>query len=157
MITGITPQMARAKGVNEAEFTRQIHHAFSVAGTCVLGYNNIRFDDEVTRNIFYRNFYDPYAWSWQNGNSRWDLLDVMRACYALRPDGIVWPENEDGFPSFRLEHLTRANGVEHTQGPRRDVGRLRHHCHGEAGQGEAQPKLFEFLLSHRNKQKLMTP
>ncbi len=24
--------------------------------------------------------------SWQHDNSRWDLLDVMRACYALRPE-----------------------------------------------------------------------
>lgn len=153
MITGITPQVARAKGVNEAEFTRQIHQAFSVAGTCILGYNNIRFDDEVSRNIFYRNFYDPYAYSWQNGNSRWDLLDVMRACYALRPDGIVWPENEDGFPSFRLEHLTRANGVEHTQA---------HDAMSDVYATiamaklvkQAQPRLFDFLLQHRNKHKL---
>lgn len=153
MITGITPQVARAKGVNEAEFTRQIHQAFSVAGTCILGYNNIRFDDEVSRNIFYRNFYDPYAYSWQNGNSRWDLLDVMRACYALRPDGIVWPENEDGFPSFRTEHLTRANGVEHTQA---------HDAMSDVYATiamaklvkQAQPRLFDFLLQHRNKHKL---
>ena len=148
--------MARAKGVNEAEFTRQIHQAFSVAGTCILGYNNIRFDDEVSRNIFYRNFYDPYAYSWQNGNSRWDLLDVMRACYALRPDGIVWPENEDGFPSFRLEHLTRANGVEHTQA---------HDAMSDVYATitmaklvkQAQPRLFDFLLQHRNKHKAERP
>ncbi|WP_407719211.1 exonuclease domain-containing protein, partial [Enterobacter roggenkampii] len=66
MVTGITPQEAREKGVNEAEFARRIHDLFTVPNTCVVGYNNIRFDDEVTRNIFYRNFYDPYAWSWQN-------------------------------------------------------------------------------------------
>ena len=114
MVTGITPQEARDKGVNEAEFARRIHDLFTVPNTCVVGYNNIRFDDEVTRNIFYRNFYDPYAWSWQNRNSRWDLLDIMRACYALRPEGISWPENEEGLTSFRLEHLTRANGIEHS-------------------------------------------
>jgi exodeoxyribonuclease-1 len=96
MVTGITPQEAREKGVNEAEFARRIHDLFTVPNTCVVGYNNIRFDDEVTRNIFYRNFYDPYAWSWQNRNSRWDLLDIMRACYALRPEGINWPENDEG-------------------------------------------------------------
>ena len=82
--------------------------ASTVPQNCIVGYNNVRFDDEVTRNIFYRNFYDPYAWSWQHDNSRWDLLDVMRACYALRPEGIAWPENDEGLPSFRLEHLTVA-------------------------------------------------
>lgn len=61
MVTGITPQEAREKGVNEAEFARRIHDLFTVPNTCVVGYNNIRFDDEVTRNVFYRNFYDPYA------------------------------------------------------------------------------------------------
>lgn len=153
MITGITPQLARAKGVNEAEFARLIHQAFSMPGTCILGYNNIRFDDEVSRNIFYRNFYDPYAYSWQNGNSRWDLLDVMRACFALRPDGIVWPENEEGFPSFRLEHLTHANGVEHAQA---------HDAMSDVYATiamaklvkQAQPRLFNYLLQHRYKHKL---
>ncbi|MGC6386401.1 exodeoxyribonuclease I [Ewingella sp. S1.OA.A_B6] len=153
MITGITPQLALEKGLSEAEFSAHIHKAFSVPGTCIVGYNNIRFDDEVSRNIFYRNFYDPYAYSWQYGNSRWDLLDVMRACYALRPDGINWPENEDGFPSFRLEHLSKANGIEHENAhdAMADVyatiamaKRVR----------QAQPRLFDFLLEHRNKHKV---
>ncbi|MBD1226259.1 exodeoxyribonuclease I [Xenorhabdus griffiniae] len=153
MITGITPQLALKKGVNEAEFARQIHEAFSKPNTCILGYNNIRFDDEVSRNIFYRNFYDPYAYSWQKSNSRWDLLDVLRACYALRPEGIVWPDNEDGLPSFKLEHLTKANGVEHT------------HAHDAMSDvyatiamaklvKKAQPKLFDYFFQLRNKQKV---
>lgn len=153
MITGITPQHALANGVNEAEFSRQIHQAFSVPGTCILGYNNIRFDDEVSRNIFYRNFYDPYAYSWQEGNSRWDLLDVMRACYALRPEGIVWPENDDGLPSFKLEHLTKANGVEHLQA---------HDAMSDVYATiamaklvkQAQPRLFDYLYQHRSKHKI---
>lgn len=41
------------------------------------------------------------------------FLDVMRACYALRPESINWPENDDGLPSFRLERLTKAGGIEH--------------------------------------------
>ncbi|AUH01115.1 exodeoxyribonuclease I [Prodigiosinella confusarubida] len=153
MITGITPQAALSQGVCEAEFTRQIHDAFSVPGTCIMGYNNIRFDDEVSRNLFYRNFYDPYAYSWQNGNSRWDLLDVLRACFALRPEGIIWPENDDGFTSFRLEHLTRANGIEHE------------HAHDAMSDvyatiamarllKQAQPKLFDYLYTLRNKNKV---
>ncbi|VTP13040.1 Exodeoxyribonuclease I [Phytobacter ursingii] len=153
LITGITPQHAKANGVNEADFARRIHDLFTVPKTCVLGYNNVRFDDEVTRNIFYRNFYDPYAWSWQNNNSRWDLLDVMRACYALRPDGINWPENDDGLPSFRLEHLTKANGIEHSNA---------HDAMADVYATIAmaqlvkthQPRLFDYLLSHRNKHKL---
>ncbi|MEH2920214.1 exodeoxyribonuclease I [Samsonia erythrinae] len=153
MITGITPQVALANGVNEAEFARQIHDAFSVPGTCIMGYNNIRFDDEVSRNIFYRNFYDPYAYSWQNGNSRWDLLDALRACYALRPEGIVWPENDDGLPSFRLEHLTKANGISHEQA--HDAMSDVYATIAMAKQfKQAQPKLFDYLFQLRNKNKI---
>lgn len=153
MITGITPQIARARGVNEAEFTQRIHQLFSAPNTCVVGYNNVRFDDEVSRNLFYRNFYDPYAWSWQHGNSRWDLLDVMRACYALRPEGIIWPENDDGFPSFRLEHLTKANGVAHE-----NAHDAMSDVYATIAMAklvkEKQPRLYDFLYAHRNKQKI---
>ncbi len=153
MITGITPQHALIQGVKEAEFSRQIHQAFSVAGTCILGYNNIRFDDEVSRNIFYRNFYDPYAYHWQNGNSRWDLLDVVRACYALRPEGINWPKNNEGLPSFKLEHLTKENGIEHLNA---------HDAMSDVYATIAiaklvkqkQPRLFDYLYQYRNKHKI---
>ena len=113
LITGITPQKALSEGVCEAEFIRLIHAEFSQGGTCVAGYNSIRFDDELTRQLLYRNFYDPYAREWKNGNTRWDILDMARLAAATRPEGIVWPKREDGTNSFRLEALTAANGIEH--------------------------------------------
>ncbi len=120
LVTGITPQKANSEGLNEAEFFGRINEVFSIPGTCGAGYNSIRFDDEITRFGFYRNFIDPYAREWQNGNNRWDILDLVRMTYALRPDGINWPKREDGspeqekseLPSFRLEHLTAANNIE---------------------------------------------
>ncbi|RWX44164.1 Exodeoxyribonuclease I subunit C [Candidatus Electrothrix aarhusensis] len=113
MLTGISPQETAAKGLNEASFFGRINTAFSEPGTCGVGYNSIRFDDEVTRFGFYRNFIDPYAREWQNGNSRWDIIDLVRLAYALRPDDINWPQKKDGRVSFRLEDLTAANGIEH--------------------------------------------
>jgi exodeoxyribonuclease-1 len=113
LITGITPQHAMKNGLCEAEFITKIHTEFAAENTCVAGYNSIRFDDEVSRYTLYRNFFDPYAREWQNGNSRWDIIDLVRATYALRPEGINWPEKEDGSPSFRLEELTKANGIDH--------------------------------------------
>ena len=113
-VTGIAPQLAWQKGLNEAEFFGRINAIFSTPATCGAGYNSIRFDDEVTRFGFYRNFIDPYAREWQNGNNRWDILDLVRMTYALRPEGINWPDrlDEPGVPSFRLEHLTAANNIE---------------------------------------------
>lgn len=155
LITGITPQKTVQDGICEAEFAKKIHAAFSTPQSCILGYNNIRFDDEVTRHLFYRNFYDPYAYSWQNKNSRWDLIDLVRACYALRPDGIEWPINENGLPSFKLEDLTKANQLEHAKAhdAMSDVyatiaiARLIK---------SAQPKLFQYFFELRNKNNVKT-
>lgn len=113
LVTGITPQQALRDGLPEAEFVGRIHDELIQPGTCAVGYNSLRFDDEFVRHALYRNFHDPYEREWRNGNSRWDLLDLMRLAYALRPEGMEWPRREDGAPSFRLEHLTAANGVAH--------------------------------------------
>ncbi|MDH5612748.1 MAG: exodeoxyribonuclease I [Gammaproteobacteria bacterium] len=113
LITGITPQKALADGLIEAEFIATIHKEFSQPGTCVAGYNNLRFDDEFTRNALYRNFYNPYTHEWQYGNSRWDLIDIVRLTRALRPEGIHWPIGDDGRPSIRLELLTKENNISH--------------------------------------------
>ncbi|NOT10753.1 MAG: exodeoxyribonuclease I [Methylococcaceae bacterium] len=150
LITGITPGMAEENGLCEAEFIRHIHEQLARPGTCTLGYNSLRFDDEVTRNCLYRNFYDPYAREWQNGNSRWDIIDVARATRALRPDGIVWPRNNEGRPDFKLEELCKANGISHTAAhdALSDV-------YATIGLAKliryAQPKLYSFLWQHRSK------
>jgi exodeoxyribonuclease-1 len=111
LITGITPQRALREGLTEAEAFARIHELMSQPETCTLGYNSLRFDDEFIRYGLYRNFHDPYEREWHRGNTRWDLLDVLRLAHALRPDGILWPKREDGATSFRLEHLAEANGV----------------------------------------------
>lgn len=113
LITGITPQRCLEKGLPEHAFAARIESEFAQPGTIGVGYNTIRFDDEITRFMFWRNLIDPYAREWQNQCGRWDLLDVVRMTYALRPDGIQWPRKEDGTPSFKLEHLSQANGLLH--------------------------------------------
>lgn len=112
LVTGIAPQKALAEGLIEAEFIAAIHTALSQPGTCGVGYNSLRFDDEVTRYTLYRNFYDPYEREWKNGNSRWDILDMLRLVYALKPQTLNWPELA-GRVSFKLELLTQANDIDH--------------------------------------------
>lgn len=150
LVTGITPQQALAEGICEAEFIAAIHAELSQPGTCGVGYNSIRFDDEVTRYTLYRNFFDPYAREWQNGCSRWDIIDMLRLTRALRPEGIEWPRYEDGTPSLRLEDLTRANGLQHE------------HAHDALSDvyatiamaklvRERQPKLYQYVINNRSK------
>ena len=88
LLTGITPQHCLEQGVPELAFAAAIETQLAKPGTVGVGYNSIRFDDEVTRFLFWRNLIDPYAREWQNGCGRWDLLDVVRATCALRPEGI---------------------------------------------------------------------
>lgn len=152
LVTGISPQLANQKGLPEPEFMSRIHAQFSQPGTCVVGYNNLRFDDEFTRNGLYRNFFDPYAREWKSGNSRWDLIDVARMTEALRPDGIVWPQREDGAPSFRLEELTAANGIVH-----KSAHDALSDVYATIGLAklirERQPRLFDWAFGLRVKQK----
>lgn len=150
MVTGITPQSTLADGLTEAELCDYLVHEVFTPGTIAVGYNNVHFDDEFIRHLFWRNFYDAYEWQWKDGRSRWDLIDVVRMVRALRPEGIVWPTNPDGSDSNRLEHLTKENGLAHQ------------HAHDALSDVEAtiqvaqllrekQPQMFEFLLRLRDK------
>ncbi len=153
MITGITPQRALAEGLPEAEFMARLADEFMQPMTCAVGYNSIRFDDEFVRFGLYRNFHDAYEREWRNGNSRWDLLDVLRLAEALRPDGLEWPKREDGAPSFKLEHLAAANGVregdahEALSDVRALIGLARRFK-------AAQPKLWDYAFELRGKRKV---
>jgi len=153
LITGITPQQARAEGVTEAEFFRAILAEFQQANSCIVGYNNIRFDDEVTRFGFYRNFIDPYAYSWQNGNSRWDVLDLMRLTRALRPEGIEWPLNDNGVASFKLTDLTAANNIEQV-GAHDALVDVKATIAVAKLVKQKQPRLFDFFFNLRNKKRV---
>jgi exodeoxyribonuclease-1 len=113
VLTGITPQEANEKGVSERDFSSILYEQMIEPATCSVGYNSIRFDDEFVRALLYRNFYDPYRREYENGNSRWDIIDLMRMFHDLRPEGIEWVRDERGVPTFKLELLAAANGIEH--------------------------------------------
>lgn len=150
LVTGITPQKAMQEGLPEVEFMARINAVMSEPGTCVVGYNNLRFDDEFTRYGLYRNFFDAYAREWQSGNSRWDLFHLMQAAAYLRPEGINWPRNEDDQIVLKLDQLAPANGIEHSDAhdALADVWatiamakKLR----------QAQPRLYNFVFQMKHK------
>ena len=153
LITGILPQHCLEHGVPEHEFARQIEAAFSQPDTIGVGYNTIRFDDEVTRYLFWRNLIDPYAREWQHNCGRWDLLDVVRMVHALRPDGIVWPTRDDGKPSFKLEHLSAANGLAH-EAAHDALSDVRATIALARLIRSKQPRLFDFCLELRRKDRV---
>ena len=150
LVTRITPKLLAEKGIKECSALKAINAIFSQPGTCVAGFNSLRFDDEFMRYGLYRNLLDPYSREWKNGNSRWDLIDLVRATGALRRDGISWPVDDDGLPVYKLEAMTAANGISHgnAHDALSDV---------EATVGLArlirtqQPKLFDYYFSLRHK------
>jgi exodeoxyribonuclease-1 len=154
LLTGITPQLCLERGVPEHEFAARIEQELATPGTIGVGYNTIRFDDEVTRFLFWRNLIDPYAREWQNECSRWDLLDVVRLCRALRPEGIEWPLHREGEmkgkPSFKLEHLSAANGLTH-DAAHDALSDVRATIALARLIKDKQPRLFDFALALRKK------
>ncbi len=152
MVTGITPQHSQQQGIDEWQAIRRILEIFSQPGTCVAGFNSLRFDDEFTRFGAYRMLLDPYAREWQHGNSRWDIIDLVRATGALRREGIQWPVNDEGLPAYNLELMSAANNLEHGQAhdAMSDV-------HATVALArlikQAQPKLFNYCFDHRSKKR----
>jgi exodeoxyribonuclease-1 len=153
VLTGITPQKAITEGITEAEFLKLFYKEVIKDDTIIVGYNNVRFDDEFIRFLNYRNFYDPYEWQWKNGCSRWDILDVVRMCRALRPEGIKWPVSSEGKPTNKLTCLTAINKLDHDSA--HDALSDVHATISVANLIKtAQPDLFNFLLSLRSKRKV---
>ena len=148
LLTGITPQQTLADGLSEAEFLEVFTTDIVTPDTIFVGYNSIRFDDEFMRYLQWRNFYDAYEWQWQDGRSRWDLLDAVRMTRALRPEGINGRLIRR--VSNKLGLLTSLNGLDHAN------------AHDALSDVQAtialaqllkakQPKLFEWLLQLRSK------
>lgn len=149
LVTGLTPQQT-ADGMSELELARFVQQQVFTPNTIAIGYNNINFDDIFMRYLFWRNFFDPYEWAWKDGRSRWDLCNVTRMVHALRPEGITWPEDDNGKASHKLEKLTEANGLNHHQAhdglsdvlATIELAQLLY---------QHQPKMFNYLLGMRDK------
>lgn len=151
LVTGITPQIVKERGIPESEFIETINRLFSQKGTCVCGFNTIKFDDEFIRNALYRNFLDPYEREWKNFCSRWDIIDLVRACHDFRPEGISWPNpNENGNPVFKLTSITEANKIEQI-GAHDAMVDVNATIAVAKLIKQKQPKLFEHYLKLRSK------
>ncbi|MXW07920.1 MAG: exodeoxyribonuclease I [Gammaproteobacteria bacterium] len=109
-ITKIRPQTLIEQGIPEYELFSKLRQELSGANTCIIGYNNISFDDNFIRFGMYRNLLPPYEHEHKRGNNRLDFLSIVRLTGALRPDGLEWPV-VDGVPSFALGNLAAANDI----------------------------------------------
>ena len=154
LVTGISLVEIQGKGMSERAFAEKVLEQFNQSQSCVVGFNSLRFDDEFTRQMLYRNFRDPYAREWRNGNSRWDVIDLFRAAYALRPAGFNWPKKDNGSPSFKLEDMAHANGMAHIDA-HDALADVRATIELTKCLRAAQPKLYDFMFRLRDKKAVL--
>lgn len=102
-----------SKGLTEFEFAKRVSETLLGDGNqCVVGYNSKNFDNKFTRFLLYRNFFDPYAWSYRDGNSCFDVFDAMSLGYSFDQLSDIRMSDENG-PSLRLENLSKWNNLPH--------------------------------------------
>lgn len=75
-----------------------------------LGYNSMRFDEEMLRHALFQSLHPAYLTS-NHGNSRADVLSLALSAAALEPNCLNVPLGESGRPTFRLESLAAFNGL----------------------------------------------
>ena len=77
-----------------------------------LGYNSLRFDEELMRQALYQTLHNPYLTN-RDGNCRGDVLPLVQASTAFEPDCLTVPYDHKGKPVFKLDQLAPANGFAH--------------------------------------------
>lgn len=117
-----SPEALHLTGTSLAEVTdgsRQSHYAMvgeiaaalaAWSPAAFLGFNSIHFDEEFLRQAFYQCLHPMFVTN-TNGNSRADVLNLMRAAATLYPSVIRTGLHPNGHASFRLSDLAAANGV----------------------------------------------
>jgi exodeoxyribonuclease I len=114
------------------------------------GFNSIRFDEEMLRQMFYQNLQAEIFATQLNGNTRFDIMTAVFAAFHRHPDLFNWPVDETGKVRFKLDRLAPLNGFEG------------HNAHDALGDVEATihiarliaqraPSLWVELLASRDK------
>ncbi|MDB9794649.1 exonuclease domain-containing protein [bacterium] len=151
-VTGVNPNQLLNNNLPTAfEFAQKIQEFTQKWAPAIwIGYNTIKFDENVMRQMFYQNL-QPNIFATQFfDNSRLDVMKIVFAIFAENPDILEWPTNEKGKINFKLDQLAPANGFKS------------HNAHDALGDVEATifilniiktkaPKLYGQLIETRNK------
>lgn len=102
--------------MTEYDAAEKIRKIFQrTANTCVTGFNNISFDDEMIRHTNFRNLLDPYEHEWKQDNHRTDIYMLLMLTRLYAESAIKWHIKEDGVVSLKLADTCLANGINHGQ------------------------------------------
>ena len=110
-VTGLTPTMLEDQDLSHVKMMAQIGRIIADAKPCMmLGYNILRYDEEVLRQSFFQTLLPPYASS-LTGHGRADVFRMMQAVAQFEPDAVIIPRGVDGKPVMKLGEVCRANGI----------------------------------------------
>ncbi|WP_306142626.1 exonuclease domain-containing protein [Roseibium sp. MMSF_3412] len=154
-VTGVTPDILTNPNLPTwFEFVQTLSALINQWGPATwTGYNNITFDEEVLRQSLYQNLHPSSYLTQMGGNDRLDVMKLVYATWNLEPDALVWPTDDSGRQSFKLDQMAPANGFAH------------HDAHNALGDVEATiyiaslirdraPDVWEQSLRNRSKQKV---
>lgn len=151
-VTGVRPnQLVDPELPNLFEFAQELTALVSRWSPAIwTGFNSIRFDEEMLRQMFYQNLQSEIFATQFNGNTRFDIMTAVFAVFQRCPDLLHWPVDETGPVRFKLDRLAPENGFEG------------HNAHDALGDVEATihiarliaeraPDLWTQLLANREK------
>jgi exodeoxyribonuclease-1 len=111
LVTGLDPDRIEAAPLSQLELMQAIAGILAAASPAtILGYGNLKYDDELQRHSAFRTLHPPYATS-MPGFARADVLIMLRAVAMLAPGAITIPVTPQGKPTMRLGPVCRANGI----------------------------------------------
>ena len=111
-VTGVTPEQLTDPSLPTLlEFAQQVAELTETWAPAIwVGYNTMKFDEEVLRQTFYQNLL-PNVYATQfNGNTRFDILPAVYAVAVRGPESLAWPVDDAGRRGFKLDRLAPANG-----------------------------------------------
>jgi exodeoxyribonuclease-1 len=151
-VTGVRPyQLVDPKLPSLFEFSQEVSELIERWSPAIwTGFNSIRFDEEMLRQLFYQTLQAEIFATQFNGNTRFDIMTVVFALFQRHPDLLDWPVDETGRVRFKLDRLAPENGFKG------------HNAHDALGDVEATihlarliaeraPDLWGQLLGNRNK------
>jgi exodeoxyribonuclease-1 len=151
-VTGVRPhQLLDPELTSPFEFAQELTALVSRWSPAIwTGFNSIRFDEEMLRQMFYQNLQTEIFATQFNGNTRLDIMTAVFAAFHRHPDLFDWPVDETGKVRFKLDRLAPLNGFEG------------HNAHDALGDVEATihiarliaqraPSLWAELLANRDK------
>ena len=114
LTTGVTPQMLLDPALpSHYEAVRQIRSKMIEWSPAIfIGYNSIKFDEGLLRQTFFQTLHPVYLTN-TSGNMRADVLRMAHAASVYAPDSIAVAIDDNGKPTFKLDHLAPANGYRH--------------------------------------------